>query len=79
MPERDVCSSVNSRLLPKTFGPGSNQPYSPGAFSNPSRRDGGRQDSAPPRHVRASRNAVAPTLSEAFRESLLESAVLNLP
>jgi hypothetical protein len=42
MPEKEVCSPVNNKSSPKTFGPGSNQPYSPGAFSNPShgRTDG---------------------------------------
>jgi hypothetical protein len=60
MSEREVYSPINSKSTPKTFGPGSNQPYSPGAFSNPSRGDGGRRDSIPPRHVRVSRNAEEP-------------------
>jgi hypothetical protein len=60
MPEKDVCSPINSKSTPRTFGPGSNQPYSPGALSNPSRGDRGRRDSIPPRHVRVSRNAEEP-------------------
>jgi hypothetical protein len=57
---KEVCSPINSQSAPKSFGPGSNQPYSPGAFSNPSRGDRGRRDSSPPGHVRVSRNAEEP-------------------
>jgi hypothetical protein len=59
MPEKDVCSPVNTKSTPKTFGPGSNQPYSLGAFSDPS-SGARRRDSVPPRHVRVSRNAEEP-------------------
>jgi hypothetical protein len=57
---KELCSPINSSSTPKTLGPGSNQPYSPGAFSNPSRGDRVRRDSVPPRHVRVSRNAEEP-------------------
>jgi hypothetical protein len=57
MPEKDVCSPINSKSTPKSVGPGSSPPYSPGAFSSPSRGDG-RRDSVPsqPTH-RVSRHA----------------------
>jgi hypothetical protein len=52
MPEKEAYSPV-SRPGSKT---GSNQPKSPGAFSNPSRAEGPRFDSVPPQpsHARVS-------------------------
>jgi hypothetical protein len=45
--DKEVKSRVNTGYRPKTFGPGSNQPYSPGAFSNPG-NPRSRSDMAPP-------------------------------
>jgi hypothetical protein len=52
----EVCSPVTR----KGSKVGSGQPMSPGARSNPSRGDCGRQDSTPPRQFRVSRNAEEP-------------------
>ena len=47
MPERDVCSPVNTRSPASNKLSGNTPGYSPGAFSSPSRGDRGRRDSVP--------------------------------
>jgi hypothetical protein len=48
MPERTVCSPINSKATPRSFGPGTGRlPLSPGCRSDPGRPGGPKFDSVP--------------------------------